>query len=218
MTEDQFYITNPELEQYAEKYSTGESLLLRRIYRETHLHCPYPQMLSGHLQGAFLSMISTMLKPERILEIGTFTGYSAICLAEGLTDTGELITIDNNPEIKDTVLSYFKESGFGNRIKLWIGNAAKLVPEVEAPIDLAFIDADKENYISYYEIILSKMPRGGIILADNAFWYGRVLNAENSHDSETIGIHAFNKYIQDDTRVENLLLPLRDGLMMIRKR
>jgi len=176
-----------------------------------------PNMLSGHLQGAFLRMISLLHKPACILEIGTFTGYSAICLAEGLKPGGILHTIDNNPEMEDYAMRYILEAGMEKSISVHIGEALDLIPAIEGPFDLVFIDADKDNYISYYDLVIGKVPQGGVIIADNALWYGKVLDPDALTDRETAGIVAFNDYIQNDIRIENVLFPLRDGLMMMRK-
>jgi predicted O-methyltransferase YrrM len=212
-----YITTDPLLEQYAEAHTSPESELLHRLNRETHLKLRMPNMLSGHLQGAFLRMISQLLKPICILEIGTFTGYSAICLAEGLQHGGILHTIDNNPEMEDFALRYFREAGMEQRISIHIGEAREIIPGIEGPLDLVFIDADKDNYINYYNLVIHKVPQGGFIIADNALWYGKVLDPDALTDKETAGIVAFNEYVQKDIRVENVLLPLRDGLMVIRK-
>jgi caffeoyl-CoA O-methyltransferase len=176
-----------------------------------------PNMLSGHLQGAFLRMMSQLLKPSCILEIGTFTGYSAICLAEGLSTGGILHTIDNNPEMEDFAMRYITEAGMENNIRIHVGEALEILPGIPGPFDMVFIDADKDNYISYYNMVIDKVAQGGLIIADNALWYGKVLDKDALNDKETAGIVAFNEYVQNDTRVENVLLPIRDGLMMIRK-
>jgi predicted O-methyltransferase YrrM len=174
-----------------------------------------PRMLSGHLQGRVLSMISKMVRPRTILEIGTYTGYSAICLAEGLTADGLLITIDVNEELEGRVRQYFDEAGMSSKVKYIVGNAATVIPSLEGPFDLVFIDADKENYSRYYDLVIDKVPAGGIILADNVLWSGKVLQAKQ--DKDTRAIVEFNKKIHQDERVENVLLPIRDGILMIRK-
>jgi caffeoyl-CoA O-methyltransferase len=212
-----YITTHPGLELYAEAHTSPESQLLHRLNRETHIKMRMPNMLSGHLQGAFLRMISLLHKPACILEIGTFTGYSAICLAEGLKPGGILHTIDNNPEMEDYAMRYILEAGMEKSISVHIGEALDLIPAIEGPFDLVFIDADKDNYIRYYDLVIGKVPQGGIIIADNALWYGKVLDPDALTDRETAGIVAFNDYIQNDIRVENVLLPLRDGLMMMRK-
>ncbi len=209
--------TLPEFEEYAKKHTSSESDILYRLYRETHLKTIYPRMLSGNFQGQLLRMLSTILKPKVILEIGTFTGYSTINLALGLSQDGLIHTIDSNPESVEIGRRYFKEAGLGNKIITHIGNAKEIIPTIQSNFDLVFIDADKENYLAYYHLIFNNLNSGGVILADNAFWDGKVLN-ENASDTETRGIIEFNKYIQHDERVENILIPLRDGLMMIRKK
>ena len=177
-----------------------------------------PRMLSGHLQGRILSMISKIMRPEKILEIGTFTGYSALCLAEGLAQNGSLVTIDINEELEDTVRAFFEESPIGDKIKFIIGDALKIIPELQGEIDMVFIDADKENYENYYELIFPKLRVGGIIIADNVLWSGKVIEDNRKGDKETEGLRIFNRKIQEDHRVENVLLPVRDGFMIIRKK
>lgn len=213
-----YITTNPALELYAEAHTTPESEILNKLNRETHLKLRMPNMLSGHLQGQFLRMISMMIKPERILEIGTFTGYSALCLVAGLKQGGQLHTIDNNPELEDFALRYFREAGLEQSIHLHIGEAVDIIPGISGPFDLVFIDADKENYILYFDLLLPLVSAGGWIFADNALWYGKVIDPEALNDPETAGIIAFNNYIQTHPAVENVLLPIRDGLMVIRKR
>lgn len=208
-------IIQPELQQYAERHTSPENALLEKINRETHASVLMPRMLSGHLQGRVLAMISRLIRPRAILEIGTFTGYSALCLAEGLTDDGTLITIDKNEELEDRVRNYFKESGMSKRIDYRIGDATQIIPTLEMTFDLVFIDADKENYSNYYDMVIDKLNLKGIILADNVLWSGKVL--DENPDKDTRAIIAFNKKVTDDPRVENVLLPIRDGIMMIRK-
>jgi caffeoyl-CoA O-methyltransferase len=212
-----YITTHPGLEIYAEKHTTPEPQLLHRLNRETHIKLRMPNMLSGHLQGSFLRMICQLLKPTCIIEIGTFTGYSAICLAEGLRPGGILHTIDNNPEMEEFATRYFHEAGMENLIRMHIGEALEILPTIPGPFDLVFIDADKDNYINYYNLVIDQVPQGGLIIADNALWYGKVIDTSALTDRETAGIVAFNDYVQNDPRVENMLLPLRDGLMMIRK-
>lgn len=203
------------LQWYAEQHSTPESELLKRINRDTHARVTMPRMLSGHLQGRFLAMVSQMIKPQRILEIGTFTGYSALCLAEGLAPGGRLVTIDVNEELEEKVRTYFAEAGFSDRIDYRIGDAATIIPLLKERFDLVFIDADKEHYSRYFDLVIDLLPEGGIILADNVLWSGKVL--QEKPDKDTRAIIAFNRKIQDDRRVENVLLPIRDGILMIRK-
>ena len=204
-----------EISQYAERHTDQESPLLSRINQETHKSVLRPRMLSGHLQGRFLSMVSKMIRPQAILEIGTYTGYSALCLAEGLAKDGKLITMDFNEELEERVRKYFQDSGFEKVIDYRIGNALKILPDLPGPFDLVWIDADKENYGTYYDLIIDKVPSGGWILADNVLWSGKVLDAKT--DKDTKAVQAFNVKVNADERVENLLLPVRDGIMMVRK-
>ncbi|GAA4421160.1 O-methyltransferase [Nibrella viscosa] len=208
----------PELSAYADAHTTPESELLKRLNRNTHAHMLRPRMLSGHMQGRLLAMISHMLRPRRILEIGTYTGYSALCLAEGLTDDGRLITIDNNEELEDFARSYWNESPYGDRIDFRLGNAPDLIPDIDEVFDLVFIDADKQNYALYYDLVLDKVRPGGILLADNVLWSGKVVEPVKPSDKDTKAVLAFNEKVQHDPRVDNILLPIRDGLLMIRKR
>ncbi len=211
-------LIHPDIENYAQKHSSPESVVLKRLNRETHAKIIRPRMLSGHMQGKLLEMISCMLQPERIIEIGTYTGYSAICLARGLKPGGKLHTIDHNPELEDFTRSFFFDAGFSEMIEYHIGEALEILPRLQGPFDLAFIDADKENYIPYYEDILSKLRVGGVILADNVLWSGKVLSETAAKgDVEAEALIEFNRFVQEDPRVENLLLPFRDGLAMIRK-
>ncbi len=205
------------LQAYAEKFTQPESDLLKEITRETHLKVLYPQMLSGHLQGRFLSMVSKMVKPSLILEIGTFTGYSAICLAEGLSEKGMLVTIDVNVEIEDYVRKNFKKAGIEDKVEFILGDAAAVMVERKFVPDLVFIDADKENYLKYYEGVLPNMPSGAMLLADNVLWSGRVIDP-TVNDKETKSLRDFSNFVASDPRVETLLLPIRDGIMMVRKR
>lgn len=200
---------------YAEAHSGKENELLYRINRETHISVLKPRMLSGHLQGRILAMISKMIKPELILEIGTFTGYSALCLAEGLSKNGKLITIDVNEELEDRVRGYFKDSEFAKRIDYRIGDAKKIIPTLNEAIDLVFIDADKEGYTLYYDLVIDKLTTGGFILADNVLWSGKVLDAKP--DKDTVAIIEFNRKVSEDPRVEHVLMPIRDGIMLLRK-
>ena len=208
-------IIQKELQEYAEKHSTEESLLLRKINRDTYAHVLSPRMLSGQLQGRVLSMISCMIRPRVILEIGTYTGYSAICMAEGLQKDGKLITIDINEELYDRVSGYFREAGLGDRIDYRIGDATVLLPEIKENFDLVFIDADKENYARYFDLVIDRVNLNGFILADNVLWSGKVL--QQKPDKDTRAIIGFNAKIQRDSRVENVLLPIRDGIMLMRK-
>ncbi len=203
-----------KLDDYCGEHTTAENDLLQKVNRETHLEVLQPRMLSGHLQGRFLSMISHLKQPKRILEIGTYTGYSALCLAEGLTAEGKLITIDVNEELADKVRGYFKESAYSEQIELQIGDATQLIHEIEGPFDIVFIDADKENYTKYFDLVIDKMEKGGVIIADNVLWSGKVVEPLKENDSSTKALLQYNEKIQKDPRVENILLPIRDGLMM----
>jgi predicted O-methyltransferase YrrM len=206
-----------KLTEYASEHTSDESPILNELNRETHLKVLYPRMLSGHTQGKLLEMFSTMIKPEYILEIGTYTGYSAICLSEGLTEGGVLHTIENSPEQEEIILRYIQKAGLEDRIKLHIGEALDVIPGINIEFDMIFIDADKENYLNYYNLVFNKLKTGGYILADNALWGGKVLTGKKGSDKETQGIIEFNDHVQNDPRVENMLLPFRDGLMIIRK-
>jgi caffeoyl-CoA O-methyltransferase len=206
-------ILNEDLQRYAEHHTSPEGDLLKKINRDTHANILMPRMLSGHLQGRVLSMISHMIQPRRILEIGTYTGYSALCLAEGLPQGGKLITIDINEELEEKVRPNF--ALWENKIEYKIGNAIDIVPSLNETFDLVFIDADKINYARYFDLVFDKVRAGGFILADNVLWSGKVLS--KNPDNDTKAIIAFNQKIQHDSRVENVLLPIRDGIMTIRK-
>ena len=205
-------------EDYALLNTSREDPLLHALYRETNLKSVYPRMLSGHLQGKLLEMISTMIRPDHILEIGTFTGYSAICLARGLSQKGKLFTIELNPEMHDIAQKYFKQAGLDDRIIQKTGHALDLLQGLDYSWDLVFIDADKENYVNYYNLIFDRVRKGGFILADNVLWGGKVLDPEEKQDKETKGITAFNALIRRDERVDHLMIPVRDGLMVLRKK
>ncbi|MFD2246032.1 O-methyltransferase [Pontibacter ruber] len=207
-----------DLQRYAEEHTSPESALLQRLNRQTHLNVMKPRMLSGHLQGRLLSMFSHMIQPKQILEIGTYTGYSALCLAEGLQPGGTLHTIDKNEELEDMVRNYITEAGLQESIKLYIGNALDIIPTIDATFDLVFIDADKINYATYYDMVFDRVASGGYIIADNVLWSGKVLEKYRKKlDEDTAALLAFNKKVQDDDRVENILLSVRDGLMVARK-
>jgi len=205
-----------EIESYCLNHTTSENPLLNKINRETHLEVLKPRMLSGHLQGRVLSFFSHMLRPKRILEIGTYTGYSTLCLVEGLSDDGSITTIDINEELKERVDSYVKEAGLTKKINLIVGNALEEIGKIEEEWDLVFIDADKENYIKYYDLVIDSVRNGGVIIADNVLWSGKVID-KSKKDHDTQMIRQFNEYVHSDQRVENVLLPIRDGLMMLRK-
>lgn len=207
----------PGIESYAVDHTSAELPVLQHLSRVTHLRTHLPQMLSGHLQGVFLQMISQMISPTYILEIGTFTGYSAICLAQGLKPDGKLITIEINEEMAEFAQPFFEEAGLASQIHMHIADALTLIPQLELTFDLVFIDADKENYINYFDAVLPLVRKGGFILADNTLWYGRVIAENANNDRETKGILEFNSYIKKNPAVENMLLPLRDGIMLMRK-
>jgi len=206
-----------QLETYCETHTTGETDLLYRLNRETNIKTLRPRMLSGQLQGRFLSMISKMLKPMNILEIGTFTGYSALCLADGLQAHGALHTIEIEEELEQFITKYFNLSASKEKLHLHIGNALEIIPTLNRVWDLVFIDAEKTEYLQYYEMVLPYVKKGGFILADNVLWNGKVTEPVAENDVETLAIIRFNEYVQRDPRVENLLLPMRDGLLMIEK-
>lgn len=212
-----FDLIDHDIEAYCEQHTTSESDLLYRLNRQTHLETINPRMLSGQLQGQFLTFIAKMMQPKRILEVGTFTGYSALCLAEGLAANGELHTIENNIEFEDRIREYVGQSPFSNRIILHIGDAKELAASLDYCWDLVFIDAEKEDYQDYYDIILPKVRPGGFILVDNTLWNGKVTHEVAHNDKDTRAILAFNDFVQQDSRVRNLLLPFRDGIMMIEK-
>ncbi len=204
-----------EIDNYARAHTSEEPDLLKKIYRDTQADILMPRMVSGHLQGRFLSMISKMIQPSAILEIGTFTGYSAICLAEGLQSGGQIVTIDNNEELETRVRGYFDEAKLGGAINYLIGDASQLIPTLYTQFDLVFIDADKENYSLYYDLVFEKVQVGGFIIADNVLWSGKVI--QKKLDKDTQAIASFNEKVAKDGRVSCMLLPLRDWLMLIQK-
>jgi len=210
-------IINDKIQNYAELFSSEEPGILAELNRETYVNHLFPRMLSGHHQGRFLSMISKMLNPKRILEIGTYTGYSALCLAEGLAEDGILHTIELNNENEDIIRKYIKKTGNTNRIILHFGEALNIIPEIDETFDIVFLDADKESYIEYFNLVIDKIRPGGIILADNVLWDGKVLD-QKSKDKESVGIRMFNDHIKNDTRIDHILLTIRDGIMIIRKK
>lgn len=207
-----------KLDAYCCDHTSNESALLAKLNRDTHVKVLQPRMLSGHFQGRMLSMLSKMIRPERILEIGTYTGYSALCLAEGLTASGKLITIDVNAQLEDFVRDYFAQSDFDAQIDYRIGDAMQLIPTLTEQFDLVFIDADKQNYINYYHLIFDKVKPGGYIFSDNVLWSGKVVQQTGKIDKDTQLLQTFNAMIQNDERVENILLPIRDGVMIARKK
>ena len=207
-----------DLDNYVVAHSDNEPELLQQLNRETNQKILQPRMLSGHYQGRVLSMISKLVNPKTILEIGTYTGYSALCLAEGLQTEGELHTIDINEELYDIQKKYFDKSDYKNQIHQHIGNALDIIPKLNRTFDLVFIDADKENYCNYFEIIINKLKQGGIILSDNVLWSGKVLETTfKKDDTSTPALIAYNKLLKNDKRVETVMLPIRDGLTISRK-
>lgn len=204
------------LTQYIEQHSTPENPVLAALNRETHLKHLLPQMVSGHQQGLLLELLSSLLRPRQILEIGTFTGYSAICLAKGLAEGGLLHTIDINRELEDITSKYYALSGMETKIKQYFGAAADIIPSLPGIFDLVFIDADKINYALYYDLIFDRVPQGGFILVDNVLWSGKVADAA-AGDKDTEALKAFNQKIASDPRVTQLILSVRDGITLIRK-
>lgn len=200
---------------YCDSHTTSLSPLLDELERETHLKTLAPQMLSGPMQGQLLRMLSLIHRPRRILEIGTFTGYGALCLSEGLAEEGELHTIEANPELEYLIRKYIERAGKSDRIHLHIGRAEKIMPDLNGPFDLVFIDAGKKDYPEFYDLIIEKISPGGLILADNVLWSGKVLAPSDDMDAKAL--HAFNEKIQSDPRVDNVMLPVRDGLMLMRR-
>lgn len=211
--------TDRQIDAYAEAHTESGSPLLAQIAQETEAHVPLPHMLAGHLQGRVLATISHMLQPARVLEIGTYTGYSALCLAEGLQPGGILHTIDKNEALAPTVRRYFEAAGLASQIKYHLGLAADIIPRLEEVFDLVYIDADKRNYQRYYDLVLEWVRPGGFIIADNVLWGGKVLpGAAAPADKRTQALIDFNHFVHQDARVANVLLPIRDGLMILRKK
>ena len=210
-------IVNNKIEDYIRKNSSKEPKILKDLNKETHLKVLNPRMLSGHIQGRFLSIITKLIKPKKILEIGTYTGYSAICMAEGLIENGIIHTIDINEELVSIQNKYFAKSKCNNSIIQHVGDARSIIKNINEKFDLVFLDADKENYIEYYELVIEKVKKGGLIIADNVLWTGKVVEPEKDDDELTQYLIDFNKMINEDDRVENIILPLRDGLNIILK-
>ncbi|MFY0712844.1 O-methyltransferase [Seonamhaeicola sp. NFXS20] len=206
-----------ELDAYVVAHSENEPELLQQLTRETYQKILQPRMLSGHYQGRLLSMISKLVNPKNILEIGTYTGYSALCLAEGMQKNGILHTIDVNEELVDFQRKYFDKSNYGNQIIQHLGNALDIIPKLDKTFDLIFIDADKDNYPNYYNIIIDKLNLGGIILSDNVLWSGKVIEELKPNDTSTKALLEYNKLLKEDSRLETVLLPIRDGLTISRK-
>ena len=205
------------LEEYICAHTTAENAVLDAITRDTHVHVLNPHMLSGQVQGRLLSMLGHMIKPKRILELGTFTGYSALCLAEGLPKDGRLVTIEHNDELEETIRRNIGRSPLSDRIELIIGDCKEEIGKLEGPFELVFIDADKREYCEYLELVYPLVPVGGFILADNTLWDGHVIDPAYDKDKQTLGLRAFNDKVAADERFEQVILPLRDGLTIIRK-
>lgn len=206
------------LDQYVCAHSENEPEILADLNRRTHVSVIQPRMLSGHYQGRVLSMLSHMIQPENVLEIGTYTGYSALCFAEGLKEKGRLTTIDVNEELEDFVAAYIEKAGMGDRITQMIGDAIDIIPTLDEQFDIVFIDADKKNYCNYYDLVFDKVKSGGYIIADNVLWSGKVLEDYDSLDRETKIIMDYNQKVHEDDRVQEVLFPIRDGLMIARKK
>ncbi|MCK5846074.1 MAG: O-methyltransferase [Bacteroidales bacterium] len=211
-------IINKNIEEYCISNSKGLASVLDKLERETQLKVMRPRMLSGKMQCKFLEQIVAMSGAKNILEIGTYTGYSAICMASALADDGVLHTIDINAELENIANKYFELAGLTHKVVMHIGNALEIIPTLNTSFDLVFMDADKHNYSNYFDILIDRLPSGAWILADNVLWSGKVLDIDKNQDRETIAIHEFNTKITNDNRVDNMLLPLRDGIMMIRKK
>lgn len=206
-----------EIEEYSAAHTEEENALLKSLNRDTHANVLSPRMLSGHVQGRFLSMISRMIRPDRILEIGTYTGYSGICFCEGLNPGGKLVTIDVNEELESFTRKYFDQTPFKDQIDYRIGNALDIIPTLTDTFDLVFIDADKINYSSYFNLCLEKVRSGGFLIADNVLWSGKVVEQLKKVDKDTQALLDFNRMVHEDPRVSNILLPIRDGLMILQK-
>ena len=205
-----------KIDQYVVEHSEEEPKLLQQLNKETWQKVLVPRMLSGHYQGRLLAMLSKLAQPKSILEIGTYTGYSALCLAEGLDEDGILHTIDHNEELVDFQKKYFDASLFKNQIKQYVGNALDIIPKINESFDLVFIDADKSNYVNYFNLIINKMNKGGVILSDNVLWSGKVVETPDPKDIDTKALIEYNKLLKNDLRVETVLLPIRDGLTISR--
>lgn len=210
------HFISQDLEDYIEQHSEKEPELLAALNKETYQKILLPRMLSGHFQGRVLSMLSKLIRPIKILEIGTYTGYSALCLCEGMQENGQLHTIDIKEELVDFQRKHFDKSPWGNQIFQHLGEAVDIIPNLDLKFDLVFIDADKENYLNYFELILPKMNKGGIILSDNVLWSGKVLEPIHPKDTSTQILTQYNQLLRDDPRVETVLLPIRDGLTVSR--
>jgi len=204
------------LQQYLVSHSEDEPELLKQLNKETWQKILTPRMLSGHYQGRILAMLSKLMKPKSILEIGSYTGYSALCLAEGLNENGLLHTIDHNEELVDFQKKYFNRSLYKNRIRQYLGDALDIIPTIKASFDLVFIDADKSNYSNYFNLVIDKMNKGGVILSDNVLWSGKVVETPDPKDEDTKALISYNKLLKNDSRIETIMLPIRDGITISR--
>ena len=207
-----------DIEAYSERFTTEENEILRALNRHTHTIVLQPRMLAGHLQGRFISMLSHMIKPKTVLEIGTYTGYSSLCWAEGLAADGKVHTLELNDELETTIRLFHEKAQKQDVIELHIGHAMEIIPTIEGEFDVVFIDADKENYINYYHAVMDRVPSGGYIIADNVLWSGKVTMPVNEMDHDTRILYDYAMLIQQDECVENILLPIRDGLLIARKK
>ena len=205
-----------DLDNYVVSHSENEPELLQQLNRETYQKILQPRMLSGHYQGRILNMISKLVSPKNILEIGTYTGYSALCLAEGLDEKGLLHTIDHNEELVDFQKKYFDRSPYKDQLRQYLGNALDIVPTIKASFDLVFIDADKSNYSNYFNLVIDKMNKGGVILSDNVLWSGKVVETPDPKDEDTKALISYNKLLKNDSRIETIMLPIRDGITISR--
>ena len=212
-----FSLTSDEIEEYCEKHSSKEDDILYHLYRETYQKTLRPRMISGHIQGLFLQMISNLKRPKRILELGTFTGYSTNCLAKGLSDDGLIYTIEEEPELEYLIKKYLEKTSFQSKVKLIMGKALDIIPSLTECWDIIFIDADKMNYLTYYNLLMPSLADDGILLADNVLWNGKILE-HTAEDKDTKALSEFNQFVQNDIRVTNVLLPIRDGIMMVQKK
>lgn len=212
-----FPFIDQRVEQYCQTYVNKEDENLRELNEKTNLLFPRPHMISGNWQGMFLTLISKLVNPKNILELGTFSGYSALCLVKGLSSEGKLHTIEKNEEYEEFLINLFKENGVEDKIKLHIGKALDIIPLFEEKFDIIFIDADKPNYPLYYDLCVEKLRKGGLLIADNVLWYGKTALEPMPKDKQTLAIHSFNQKITEDDRMENLIIPIRDGLMVGRK-
>ncbi len=210
MNSEQFF-------KYAEHLTSPEDEILTQLRRETYLKTLFPRMISGPLQGKLLEFISKAYRPNKILEIGTYTGYSTICLARGLPENGKLLTIEINDELESIIFKYLKKSKLFDKVKVIFGDAKRIIPELDNDFDIVFIDAEKKNYLTYYQLIFDKVKSGGLILVDNIFWNGKIFEPVEPSDTYTQGVLEFNAFVQKDDRVERLALPIRDGFLILRK-